>query len=40
MKENNDKTGAYFLILANTNVIYIYRLKVSTIFEDMDLDDN
>mgnify|MGYP003306735270 CR=1 FL=1 len=40
MKENNDKTGAYFLILANTNVIYIYRLKVSTIYEDMDLDDN
>lgn len=40
MKENNDKTGAYFLILANTKVIYIYRLKVSTIYEDMDLDND
>ncbi len=33
LKENEEKTGAYFLILTNFGVIYIYRLKVSSIEE-------
>ena len=33
LKENEEKTGAYFLILTNFGVIYIYRLKVSVIEE-------
>lgn len=33
LKENDEKTGAYFLILTNFGVIYIYRLKVSVIEE-------
>lgn len=35
MKENEEKTGAYFLIMANFKVIYIYRLKVSTIEKEI-----
>lgn len=35
MKENNEKTGAYFLILTNSKVVYVYRLKVETIEEDL-----
>lgn len=31
LKENNEKTGAYFLILTSFGTIYIYRLKVSDI---------
>lgn len=35
MKENSEKTGAYFLILTNSKVVYVYRLKVETIEEDL-----
>lgn len=28
MKENKDRTGAYFIIPSNTNLLYVYRLKV------------
>lgn len=35
MKENAEKTGAYFLILTPFDVIYIYRLKVEDIEEDI-----
>lgn len=31
MKENSEKTGAYFVIPSNTKILYIYRLKVSDI---------
>lgn len=31
MKENNDKTGAYFIIPSNTKILYVYRLKISDI---------
>jgi len=31
MKENNDKTGAYFVIPSNSKILYVYRLKVSDI---------
>lgn len=31
MKENEDKTGAYFVIPSNTKILYVYRLKVSDI---------
>lgn len=31
MKENSDKTGAYFIIPSNTKILYVYRLKVSDI---------
>lgn len=26
MKENEDKTGAYFLIPSNTKILYVYRI--------------
>ena len=29
MKQNSDKTGAYFIIPSNTKILYVYRLKVS-----------
>ena len=35
MKENNEKTGTYFLILTNSKAVYVYRLKVETIEEDL-----
>lgn len=35
MKENNEKTGAYFLIPSNTNLLYVYRLKVSDIEKEI-----
>ena len=31
MKENNDKTGAYFVIPSDSKILYVYRLKVSDI---------
>ena len=36
MKENKEKTGAYFIIPSNTNLLYVYRLKVSDIQKEMD----
>ena len=36
MKENEDKTGAYFLIPSNTKILYVYRLKVSDIKKEME----
>ena len=38
MKENSEKTGAYFLIITPFKVIYIYRLKVETIEYDLKED--
>lgn len=35
MKENTDKTGAYFIIPSNTKMLYIYRLKVSDIKKEI-----
>ncbi len=35
MKENNDKTGAYFVIPSNTKILYVYRLKVSNIRKEI-----
>lgn len=35
LKENNDKTGAYFVIPSNTKVLYVYRLKVSDIKKEI-----
>lgn len=35
MKENNDKTGAYFAIPSNTKILYVYRLKVSDIKKEI-----
>lgn len=35
MKENTDKTGAYFIIPGNTKMLYIYRLKVSDIKKEI-----
>ena len=31
MRENPEKNGAYFVIIGNTKVLYVYRLKVSDI---------
>ena len=31
MKENQDKTGAYFVIPSSSKILYVYRLKVSDI---------
>ena len=31
MKENNDKTGTYFVIPSNTKILYVYRIKISDI---------
>ena len=33
MKENEDKTGAYFLIPSNTKILYVYRIKIGDISE-------
>ena len=35
MKENEDKTGAYFVIPSNTKILYVYRLKVSDIKKEI-----
>ena len=35
MKQNNDKSGAYFVIPSNTKIIYVYRLKVSDIAREI-----
>jgi len=35
MKENYEKNGAYFLIPSNTNLLYVYRLKVSDIEKEI-----
>ena len=40
MKENRDKTGAYFVIPSNTKILYIYRLKVSDIKKEMEKINN
>lgn len=34
-KENNDRTGAYFLIPSYTRILYVYTLKVSDIKKNM-----
>ena len=38
MKENNDKTGAYFVIPSSTKILYVYRLKVSDIKKNSERD--
>ena len=35
MKENNNKTGAYFVIPSVTKILYVYRLKVSDIEKEI-----
>jgi hypothetical protein len=35
MKENTEKTGAYFVIPSSSKLIYIYRLKVSDIEKEI-----
>ena len=35
MKENHEKTGAYFIIPSNTKLLYVYRLKVSDIEKEI-----
>lgn len=35
LKENKEKTGAYFVIPSNTKVLYVYRLKVSDIEKEI-----
>lgn len=35
MRENNEKTGAYFIIPSSTKLLYIYRLKVSDIEKEI-----
>lgn len=35
MKENVEKTGAYFIIPSNTKLLYVYRLKVSDIEKEI-----
>lgn len=35
MRENKDKTGAYFIIPSSTKILYVYRLKVSDIEREM-----
>lgn len=35
LKENVDKTGAYFVIPSNTKILYVYRLKVSDIKKEI-----
>ena len=35
MKENKEKTGAYFVIPSNTKLLYVYRLKVSDIEKEI-----
>ena len=38
MTENKDKTGVYFIIPSNTNILYTYSLKVSKIKEEITND--
>ena len=35
MKENETKTGAYFVIPSSTKVLYVYRLKVKDIKKEI-----
>jgi len=35
MKENEEKTGAYFVIPTNSKILYVYRLKVSDIEKEI-----
>ena len=35
MKENKEKNSAYFVIPSNTNILYVYRLKVSDIQKEL-----
>ena len=35
MKENKEKTGAYFIIPSSTKILYVYRLKVSDIEQEI-----
>ena len=35
MRENQEKTGAYFIIPSSTKLLYIYRLKVSDIEKEI-----
>ena len=35
MRENEDKTGAYFVIPSSTKILYVYRLKVSDIEKEI-----
>jgi len=40
MKENKEKTGAYFVIPSNTKLLYVYRLKVSDIEKEINEKNN
>jgi len=40
MKENKEKTGAYFVIPSNTKLLYVYRLKVSDIEKEISEKNN
>lgn len=40
LKENSNKTGAYFVIPSNTKLLYVYRLKVSDIEKKFRKKDN
>ena len=31
MKENDNKTGAYFIIPTNTKILYVFRIKVGDV---------
>lgn len=35
MRENKEKTGAYFVIPSNTKLLYVYRLKISDIEKEI-----
>ena len=36
MKQNSNKTGAYFIIPSNTKILYVYRLKVSDLEKSLE----
>ena len=40
MKENKEKSGAYFVIPSNTKLLYVYRLKVSDIEKEISEKNN
>jgi len=40
MKENKEKSGAYFVIPSNTKLLYVYRLKVSDIEKEINEKNN
>lgn len=40
MKENKEKTGAYFIIPSDTKLLYVYRLKVSDIEKEINEKNN